>query len=54
MCIRDSIIAAHQALSRAKSDGDKALATELELEFNEIEYRVYKELLDQQVMSNLQ
>ena len=52
--VHPDIIAAHQALSRAKSDGDKALATELELEFNEIEYRVYKELLDQQVMSNLQ
>jgi len=52
--VHPDIIAAHEALSRAKSDGDKALATELELEFKEIEYRVYKELLDQQIMNNLQ
>ncbi len=52
--VHPDIIAAHEALSRAKSSGDQALETELELEFKEIEYRVYKELLDQQVMSNLQ
>jgi len=52
--LNPDLIAAHEALQRAKSEGNKELASTLEFEFKEIEYRIYKELLDQQVMGNLQ
>jgi hypothetical protein len=52
--LNPDLIAAHEALKRAKASGDKALITELELEFKEIEYTVYQDLLAQQVMGNLQ
>ena len=52
--INPDLIQANEALNRAKSEGNKEKAATLEFEFKEIEYRVYKELLDQQVLGNLE